>query len=585
MTEQPAAPTGPVGALGAIAKATLREVFVVPIRDGRVRTTGWSRGLAVSAVVALLAYLATMVAVLASRFLKDVGTIGAGNVSIGIFGGLTLLAMLPVLLNLAYLAALQLRWFLRLPLQLAVFAVAALPSLMVLLAVFPFARGWLRLVLLTFPVSLVLLLVGAFALIGRRLRVWIAVVSQVAMFWCQLPPILLTLLLFPGDNPLFGTAVGLTSALFFVLATLAVPSSYAAGASFVQISVNTATWTLSEIRRWVRPGIWSLLAALLLVGNLVVLAAEGWSAEDYLKAALWTAASLIAARVWLLRARRFGPWDVPRPTTMVEHLMNASGVLGLAMSSWLVLVLLPLPGHVRNVLGMSIAAVVAVVLAERAARRGQTAAAAVLAPAAVSLAGMALMFALQVTGTPHRHIAGLLSLVLIGLAVRWRGRGRLTDQQWFLLAVGGGILLIYPERELLAEPLAVLLGFSALGVLLAGLIWRLFTEGDWANEAGRLFNRDSRVLLFCAYGVVTGCAALLMAYSPDFAWDLDRFASIGSQILGVGVGAGIVVGLAEMGRFGLDPDPVPERVEPGAGVPAMTGVGQSVVGAAEQPTQ
>ncbi len=84
--------------------------------------------------------------------------------------------------------------------------------------------------------------------------------------------------------------------------------------------MNTATWTLSEIRHWVRPGgIWPLLAILLLAGNLALLAADGFAGgPTYLKAVLWTAATLLVARVWLVRARRFGPWDVPRPTTMAE---------------------------------------------------------------------------------------------------------------------------------------------------------------------------------------------------------------------------------------------------------------------------
>ncbi|WP_026927196.1 hypothetical protein [Granulicoccus phenolivorans] len=576
-----AAGNGPAGAaagvsahraLGSILGTTLREVFVVPIQDGRIRTRGWSRGLAVVAAVALLAYLGAMLTVLGARLLGDVAPIGTGGLRMGLAGGLALLTMLPVLLTLGYLAALQLRWYLRLPLQAIVFAIAGSPTVLTLVAIVPYARGVLLGFVLSVPAVLVVLLVGAFALVGRPLRVWVGLAALAAMGWIVLVPILLVSVLFAGDVGAVSMSVALTSVLIFVLAVLAVPTAYAAGASFIQISVNTATWTLSEIRHWVRPGIWPLLAILLLAGNLALLAADGFAGPTYLKAVLWTAATLLVARVWLVRARRFGPWDVPRPTTMAESLMKASGALGLAMSVWLVVALLPVPGRLRNPVAMGFAAVLALVLAERAARRGSTAAATVLAPVAVSLAGMGLMFGLGVTGTPHRQISGLLTLVLLALGLWWRRRGPLTAQQWFLLAIGAGILLIFPERELLAEPLSALLGFSTLGVLIAGLLWRLLTEGEWANVDGRRFNRTARVLVFCGYALVTACAAVLMAYAPDFGWDLDSFASIGSQILGVGVAAAIVVGIAEMGRFGLDPAPPPQRIATGAGVPPMSGI-------------
>ncbi len=83
--------------------------------------------------------------------------------------------------------------------------------------------------MLSVPAVLVVLLVGAFALVGRPLRVWVGLAALAAMGWIVLVPILLVSVLFAGDVGAVSMSVALTSVLIFVLAVLAVPTAYAAG--------------------------------------------------------------------------------------------------------------------------------------------------------------------------------------------------------------------------------------------------------------------------------------------------------------------------------------------------------------------
>lgn len=66
------------------------------------------------------------------------------------------------------------------------------------------------------------------------------------------------------------------------------------------------------------------------------------------------------------------------------------------------------------------------------------------------------------------------------------------------LAIGLAICLLLPWRETIAEPIPALLGFSTVGVLFFGLLWRVLTEAQWANGHSRGLPRNARVLLFCA---------------------------------------------------------------------------------------
>ena len=99
--------------------------------------------------------------------------------------------------------------------------------------------------------------------------------------------------------------------------------------------------------------------------------------------------------------------------------------------------------------------------------------------------------------------------------------GSLGEAQ-VLFAIGLLVCVLLPWRQLIAEPIPALLGFSAVAVLFTGLLWRFLTEADWANNASPRAPRAARVLIFCAYALIAGtarcCSPMAMAVAATSIW-------------------------------------------------------------------
>ena len=274
--------------------------------------------------------------------------------------------------------------------------------------------------------------------------------------------------------------------------------------------------------------------------------------------------ALALSAVGLRMARRVGPFDVPRPTALTEELGHVSMTLGILLGSWVLPsfldALLPLPGWFT---GNSTAfadlalAVGALIMAVHAVKNGRTALATLL-PAVAVMGTYAAIHTFFDFGGVNVAVANLVLLaVLLGTALFWVRRGGLTPGRRFTLCVALLVMLVFPFREAVAEPVAALLGFSSVGVLLFGLIWRLLTDGEFTHTESVRLPGGARVLVFLAYALFSATLMTAFAYGdPDSKLmaflNLDDLASVGDSIIGYAVLPAVVIGLIELGWFHID---------------------------------
>lgn len=349
------------------------------------------------------------------------------------------------------------------------------------------------------------------------------------------------------------------------LIIIGLPLAVAAGTAFSQISVNLSTYALASLREDVTPKLWLPLAVVLAlaVGGIAGYRVRNLDTAVIVLSAVQVCLALALAAAGLRLARRVGPFDVPRPTSLTEELGHVSMTLGILLGSWI------LPGMLRDIMPMPdlladnapafsdfALALGALIMAGRAIRGGRTALATLLPAVAVmgAYAGVNTLFDLSGVNGSVANLAILA--VLAGTAVFWSRRGGLTNDRGFVLCVGLLITLVFPFREVIAEPVAALLGFSSVGVLLFGLIWRLLTDGEFTHTESVRLPGGARVLIFLAYALFSATLMVAFVYGDPNSimslLDLDSLAGIGDAIIGYAVLPAVIIGLIELGWFHID---------------------------------
>lgn len=556
------------------------QIFAEPVRSGRIRIRGWPRPLQVVIIAVTLLYGVTTVAVLASAFLRRVDP-AVDFAGLSVWAWPVVAVDLWAAMVLLYLATLQLRPVIR----VASWVIIAVPHAALLVGM-AFAvvdlrsRGTAGLLLLIGCVSLMLAaaigLIVLAALGPRRPAGPGTIIGAIVAFGGTylVPQIII------------GTASGPASAFpgvaMLLLLVVALPLAVAAGTAFAQVSINACTWVLLSLRREVTDRIWGplvlLLGALAIIANVTtVVRRVSW------ESALWTFAEvalcLALAAFGLRQAREVGPFDTPRPTALAEELGRLSMLLGVLLGCWLLPLMLglavPVPEIIidNSAIGADfLLAAGAALMAVRAARRGSPTLATLLPPIAVTAAYAGIRSLLQLPSLQTSVSNLVICAVLITAALVWRRQGPLGAGRLFVLAVGFLMVLVFPWREQVTEPLAVLLGFSSVGVLFFGLLWRLLTDAEFTYRESPRFPGGARLLSFLAYATFAAGAMVVVAYrGPDSMLelvDLDQLAGIGDAVIGFGLSVAVVVGLIELGRFNIDVEPEMEDDESdvGAGV-------------------
>jgi len=193
---------------------------------------------------------------------------------------------------------------------------------------------------------------------------------------------------------------------------------------------------------------------------------------------------------------------------------------------------------------------VLLLLAVRAARRGQPSRALVLGSIGVVLVMLArqLVFGDRAAAPINQDGVNLVSsaLIIVAVAVSLLRR-RLTQRR--ALAFAGVLILsaLFSYRDFISDPLGTVLGFSGAALVLFGLSWDLLTDSGWGNRESPRFPRPTRVMLVLTNYVLTMTVLAYAALVRDGSTTiyLDPFAELGNLIFGTGLLAAAVVAVLD----------------------------------------
>lgn len=96
------------------------------------------------------------------------------------------------------------------------------------------------------------------------------------------------------------------------------------------------------------------------------------------------------------------------------------------------------------------------------------------------------------------------------------------------------LCLVYPHRAILDDPVSAALGFTGMGAVLFGLIWRLLTEGRDHPRRQPRWPMPARVMLYCASALlaVTSTAYVALTRQSGGDTDISIFTDVGDSLLG-----------------------------------------------------
>ena len=575
-----------VAAVGRVLRDLVLLTLVEPVRSGRPRTAGWPAGLRPLLVLTLLVYAALTLAVIFAEPLRTSGTLlvlSRGGL-IPESGAVLLIGAAAFALALLQTAALHLAWWAKLLTWLLV-------SSVVLYFALPASLD---------PLSLLWSLSGLFVLLVMILLRWrarfawwefvvVAAATGLALFGSTAGSVTVS-----GMNAdLRGTAL---EGALQSMASLAMPALFVAGAALAQIAVTASfAGVSSSVRELPRP-LLRVLAWLLPLGALIVLgltladpenSAAGWSGSVVALLAIGGFAA-VATRV----AGRPPAWsDLDEDSTKVNYLVAVcavslaliaptvfplralAGVLDIGWLLWITdwYAFITRQDATTSVLRM-LAGGIGFIVALRTARRGRPWPAMFLAAVFV-LATLTLLRTIpgvSIAVSVEQLSAVLITVLLVVGGVLLLG-GRLSRQGAVALACGLVLCLVYPHRAILDDPISALLGFTGMGAVLFGLVWRVLTEGEITRDDTPRWPMPARVLLYCASALLAVTSAAYVALTRISGGDNDIaiYADAGDSLLGTPLFLTAVLGclgiaLAPARPAGATPDPYAGHATPGS---------------------
>ncbi len=538
-----------LAAFGRVLRDLVLLTIVAPVREGRPGTAGWPAGLRALLVLSLAVYAALTLAVVFAAPLRAVDrliVLSRGGL-VPETGAMLLIGASVFALALLLTAALHLSWWAKLLAWLLVTSVVLYFSLGA--SVDPLSLLWSAGGLL---VLLVMIVVR-----WRRRYAWWEFVAVAAALAAALFGPTLTSETQRGVNVDFrgialeGTLQAMTS--------LAMPALFVAGAALAQIAVSASfAGVSSSVRELPRPVIVGLAWLVPLAAVVTVVFALGDAENSPLGwvgavgvllviGALATAATAAAGRppAWS---------DLDEDSTTLNYLVAlcsvALALVGLAtiplQAVGPLLHVAPLQpvldGYnfvarqdaTTSILRMLVGGV-GFVLALPLARRGRPWPAMFLA-AVFALAGLALVRLLSRTGigAPVAQVAGVLTVALLVIGGCLLATSRLSREGAVALACGLVLCLVYPHRAILDDPVSAALGFTGMGAVLFGLIWRLLTEGEITRGDSPRWPMPARVMLYCASALlaVTSTAYVALTRQSGGDTDISIFTDAGDSLLG-----------------------------------------------------
>ena len=556
--------------LARFAAALYRQTFVDPIEQGRLRDLEWPYGLRSIVLAGYIVFVIAGLMVIFSGLIRERSTLIVSGSGLGLPEQMIWPLVLLLSFGVASLmaAAQHGPWWLRvlgLLFTLMVMGTWSLRS--------PSLAGWAGwpVIAATLMVALLLLVIirwrrgfawwefaVMWALIGLGMTVGVAETREAKIYGSDLNPLNLQ-----------QTAA--------VLGYLALPAATFAGASVAEVTVRATVSATRNAQRFAKQGWPYLILIVVLCIRLVQcvrLIAQRDPVVESLAALLWASALVAAFAVVGLIMLRLSRRQQAAP--IVSELGDELGRVGFTIAAALIAVTLPIqvflpvlqvfaslePGGAAARLSFDVTPLltrivdpsrvlvgaVLIILAVRAARRGQSGRALVLGCIGVMLVALArqLLFGDRTPAPINPDALNLVaSAVVIVVVVILLIRRRLTPQR--ALAFSGMLILsaLFSYRDFISDPLGAVLGFSGAALVLFGLTWDLFTGSGWANRESRRFSRSTRVLLVLTNYVLTMTVLAYAALIRDGSTTIyfDPFARLGDLIFGTALVAAAAVAI------------------------------------------
>ena len=558
--------------LARFGTAIVRQTLVEPVRKGRLRDLDWPYGLKSIVLIGYIGFIAAGLTVVLSGLIRQHSRLIVSATGIGLPEQMTwpLLLLLSFGVACCMSAALHGPWWLKL--------LGLLFSLMVI-GTWSLRRGslagwagwpWIAGALMAGVITLVIIR-------WRRRFAW----WEFAAFWVLIGLGMTVGVAETRYAKTFGTdfnPLNLQQTAAF-LGYLVLPAATLAGASVAEITVR-ATVSATENAQRLTQRAWPYLILAVVIAARVAQAlwqiahrdpvVHGWLAL------LWAGVLVFAfglVGVVLLRiCRRRGSLPV------VSELSDELGRVGFAVAATLIAVAFPVQVFLAAVQVFAsvardgaqstfaydpapildrvidpsrvVVGLVLLLLAVRAARRGQPSRALVLGSIGVVLVMLArqLVFGDRAAAPINQDGVNLVSsaLIIVAVAVSLL-RHRLTQRR--ALAFAGVLILsaLFSYRNFISDPLGTVLGFSGAALVLFGLSWDLLTDSGWGNRESRRFPRPTRVMLVLTNYVLTMTVLAYAALVRDGSTTiyLDPFAELGNLIFGTGLLAAAVVAVLD----------------------------------------
>lgn len=564
--------------LAGAAAAFVGHVLVAPVKDGQLRPAQWHPAVRLLGVLTLVTVLTALAHVIAAEDMRRAGPVvpvgpemylpaaAMPMTSIGIFLAMTLLQT----------AALHLSVPLRV---LALVALAAATTATVSQST---GGGWL----LWLPLgSLAALVAFHLVRIGRRFAPVEVVVVAVLVFCCT------QLGMLPAGEALqlgFETrGLMLTTQMQFIW-MLAIPALLAAGTALTQVAVTSgeAVGAVAS-RRLGSRSMQLLIGALVLwrcwvsVNDLAGLP-SGQRLPHLFGSLLALAATVCIAAPFVIRARRVPDRERAGTGVLADTFGGVSYLLAALATLWIVLpqslrgiqslllnlavdvpewlwTVADLPQHALTPSVSRLAAGALCLLpAWRWARRGRWLAAVLVAgfmgPQVVHLvSALAPGAPLGFSGEALGAWLQVALLATVGLVAASRDAG---PQRLGALLAAVSILTLYDFRHVLENPLAAVIGFSALAAILFGVAWRVLTDGEFTHGDSRGFPRNTRVLLYLANIVFVTTVVMFSALTRDATgfFDISQWEELGDEVFALPLYSSAVLVSLFVATLGAGPD-------------------------------
>lgn len=517
---------------GDIVINIARQVIVEPIRTGRLRPDGWADGVRAMVGIALAVYLAGLAAAVSAPLLR---TSLAHDNRAGFPDAVLPLIVVAVVIivGLVITGSLHAVWPIR--------VIALLLQLVLIIHLGSWSVDGLWLLLL--PMCWLPLLGFAIWRWTRPYAWWEYVVVQLLV---AVPYVVAGLTgLRPALRGGFLDEWATSQLLIMTVTPFAFPVAMLAGLALSEVAFSTAVWFTETVSVRVPVAVTSILAVILIAVS------AGSFVRDWLTSSVPTGnrIPLMIASAVVLAATLLGWRLIDRiadrgraGSTQLYQLVPQTRTVGAVVS---LLVMTPtailmitnsglragVPSYARvlgidvpdlapsgvlgNVavlrgignLGAGVLAIGAALWLAVGRRRGIAELSIIIGLVSVER-GLRVLGWLPI-GFSARYVGAAAAVLTLVLAALWLIRGRLTPRRIEAVVAVLLLVLALTHREVLADPLAVLLG--AGGSLLAfGLIWSLLTGAEDANGHSARFPRSARAIL-----VTANLALVMIALAAD----------------------------------------------------------------------